>query len=75
MDQIHGSRIGEQKLVSTPTQVLPEFESKVPQSVLDPLVERLLEVAPGLALLVLPVTVVTGAMHLVGTFHAGVSVV
>jgi hypothetical protein len=55
--------------------VLSKFEAEGPQGPLDLLVERLLEIGPGLALLVLLVTVVTSATQLVELFRIGVGVI
>jgi hypothetical protein len=62
-------------LIPTLTQVLPKLEAKVPQNFLVPLVERLLEVTPGRALLMQLVTLVTSAMRLVGAACMGGGVI
>jgi hypothetical protein len=74
MDQVHRSRVGEQKLVPTLAQVFPEFEAKALQGWLHSPVESLLEVAPGLALLVLLVTIVTSPTQLIGTFRISIGI-
>jgi hypothetical protein len=73
--QIHHPSVGEQELVSALAQVLPKLETELPQDLLEPLVKRLLEISPGLAFLVLPVTVVTSMAWLVGQLRVGVGVV